>query len=134
MQTIKPTFTENLFFSLYNLEPERPMYYLNLYRIAKNIFISCNLEDKLEELNMLIKTEIERPLRTTFQSVNHAYYNPRFLMSKKAYCKIGDAMEYRMVTRYEIMMRLERIKDWIFDQCSLLSQSVRFSAIQQVRM
>jgi hypothetical protein len=134
MEILKPTFVENLFFSLYSLEHERPMYYLNLYRIAKNIFINLGLDEKLTELDKLIKKEIEIPMRTTFQSVIHAYYNPRFLMSKKAYCKVGDSMEYRKFTRYEIMTRLERIKDWIFDFCSQLSPNVRFSTLMQVRM
>jgi hypothetical protein len=134
MQTLKPTMVENLFFSLFNLEPERPMYYMSIYRVAKNIFINCDMQEKLDELDALIWMEIERPYKTTYFALVQAYYNPRFLMSRKAFCKIGDAIEHKKLTRYEIMLKLEKIKDWILDECSQMARNVRFTAIQQVRM
>jgi len=127
MSLVKPSFVENLYNTLFQLEPDRPYYYLFVVRTARSIFMVLGFEDLLEELNKMIKEEIEIPLQSQFVSVIHAFYNPRFMMSKRAYTKVGDSIDYREVTRYEIMMRLEKVKDWIYDNVVRLSPYIRFT-------
>jgi hypothetical protein len=131
---ITTTYVENLFFSLLNLDPDRPLYYLNVYRTGRNIFIHLGLKNDMKKLEILIKNEIEKPLKADFLSVIQAYYNQRFLFSKKAFCKIGDNIDPVRVTRYDLFRRLEKIKDFIMDRCSELAQHVRFRAVQQVQV
>lgn len=131
MTFIRPSFVENLYNTLFQLEPDRPMYYLFVVRIARSIFMTLGFEDLVKELENRIKEEIEIPLQSHFVSIIHAYYNPRFMFSKRAYTKIGDSLDYREVTRYEIMMRLESVKDWIYDNVVQLSPYIRFTKPSQ---
>jgi len=127
MSLVRPSFVENLYNTLFQLEPDRPMYYLFVVRLARSIFLSLGFEELVEELNDRIRTTIEEPLQSNFVSIIHAFYNPKFMFSKKAYTKVGDSIDYKEVTRYEIMMRLEKVKDWIYDQIIQLSPYIRFT-------
>jgi len=132
MTLIRPSLIENLYNTLFQLEPDRPMYYLFVVRIARSIFMGLEFSEKIMQLDNKIKTIIEEPLNSQFISIIHAYYNPRFMFSKRAYTKIGDSIDYKEVTRYEIMMRLEKVKDWVMDEIIQLSPYIRFTKQQQV--
>jgi len=132
MSFIRPSFVENLYNTMFQLEPDRPYYYLFVVRIARSIFMSLGFEELVEELQNRIRDEIEIPLHSQFVPIIHAYYSPRFMFSKRAYTKVGDSIDYREVTRYEIMMRLESVKDWIYDQVVQLSPYIRFTKSSQV--
>jgi len=131
---IKVTPVENLFFTLNNADPNRPYYHRVVYQCGRSIFIQLRLEEALDELQTLVRKEIEMPLKADFTSVLDAYYNQKFLFSSKAFCKIGDPLEPILVTRYELGRRLQNITQWILDYCSEISSDVRFHAIQQVQM
>lgn len=134
MTLIRPSFTENLYTTLFQLEPDRPMYMIFVYRLARNIFLSLGYEDKIEKMDKIIRIHIEEPLQSDFVSVCHAFYNPRFMFSKRAYTKVGDSIEYREVTRYEIMVRLEFVKNFIYDEIVELSPYIRFTKPQSMLM
>lgn len=127
MSFVRPSFVENLYNTLFQLEPDRPYYYLFVVRTAKSIFMVLGFEELLEQLDKKIRDEIEIPLQSQFVPVIHAYYNPRFMLSKRAYTKVGDSIDYKEVTRYEIMMRLENVKDWVYDNVVQLSPYIRFT-------
>lgn len=129
---VKPTFVENLFHTFFNLQPDRPFYYLHVYRTARSIFLNLGQDEKAEELEELIRENIERPFNTNFINLINAYYNFRFLMKKNAYCKVGDRIEYQKVTRYDIYLKLEVIKNWCYDELSVMANDVRFTAIMQI--
>lgn len=132
MSLIRPSFVENLYHTFFQLEADRPMYYLLVVRLARSIFMSLGYDDLVIEMDALIKEIIEIPLHADFVSIIHAFYNPRFMFSKQAYTKIGDSIDYQEVTRYEIMMRLEYVKDWIYDKIVELSPYIRFTRTQQM--
>lgn len=132
-QLVKVTPTENIFYSLNNADPSRPMYHNLIYQYGRQIFIQLGLEDKYNELNLLVRKEIELPMKADYQTILDAYYDNKFLFSKKAFCKIGDPIEPIIVSRYEIGRRLQKITQWILDTCSELSNDVRFYAIQNVQ-
>jgi hypothetical protein len=139
MTLIRPSFVENLYTTLFSLEPDRPMYYMFVTRLARSIFISLGfdgsneqMEDKVTIMGNLIKEIVEVPLEATFTQIIHAYYNPRFMYSKKAFTYIGEGVDQREVSRYEIMMRLEYIKDWVYDEIIALSPYIRFTKPQQM--
>jgi len=132
MSFIRPSFVENLYDTLFQLEPDRPYYYLFVVRVARSIFMTLGFEELKDQMEKMIKDEIEIPLQSQFVPIIHAYYSPRFMLSKQAYTKVGDSIDYREVTRYEIMMRLERVKDWIYDQVVQLSPYIRFTKQTQM--
>lgn len=132
MSIIRPSFVENLFNSFFGLEADRPMYYRLVVRLGKSIFQAMGKDELIEELEKKIYIVIEKPLHSDFSSVIHAFYNHRFMFSKRAYAKIGDSIDYREVTRYEIEQRLEHIKDWVYDEVTELSQYVRFTNQQPI--
>jgi len=127
MTLIRPSFVENLYNTFYSLEPDRMMYYLYVVRLSRSIFLSLGFANKVNQMNQIIREEIELPLNCDFVSLIHAFYNPRFLHSKSAYTKIGDHLDYKEVTRYEIMQRLEKVKDWIYDEVTKLTPYIRFT-------
>jgi len=127
MGIVRPTITEDLFRNFFKLEPDRPMYYLAVYRLARSIFINLNFHDQLEKMQNMIRVNLEVPLKSDFESIVYAFYEPRFIMSKQAYTKVGDEIDYIEVTRYDINRALENIKNWIYDEVISLAQYVRFT-------
>jgi len=132
MSLIRPTMQENLYQTLYQLEPERMMYYMFVVRIGRSLFMACGYQELVDELDLMIKEIIEKPLNAPFVAIIDAFYNPRFIYSKRAYTKIGDSIDYKQVTRWEIRMRLEYIKDWIYDKATQLSPYIRFTRPSQM--
>lgn len=129
---IKTTYVELQFKTLYSLEPDRPLYYGQVIRTVKDILLYLEQKDLLIEMDRRIK-KIEHKYRTSLKNLEQAYYNQRFYMNKRAWCKIGDSIDYRKVTRYEMFLALEEIKDWIYDSISILAQNVRLSAITDIK-
>ena len=132
MSLIRPSPVENYYVTLFQLESDRPKYYINVVRVARSIFLSLGYQDKVELMYEVIKKYIETPLKTDFVSIVNAYDNPRLMYSKKAYTRIGDSIDYMEVTRYEIEKRLEMIKDWIFDEVTMISPNIRFTRQAQM--
>lgn len=132
MSLIRPTPVENLYTTLFQLESDRPKYYISVVRLARSIFLSLGFNDKVDELNIVIQQQIEIPLKAEYVSIVNAFDNPRFFYSRRAYTKIGDSLDYKEVTRYEIEKRLEVVKDWIFDEITQLSQYIRFTKQSQM--
>ena len=132
MSLIRPSPVEGLYITLFNLEPDRPRYYINIVRVARSIFLSLGFENKVYEMDMVIKRNIETPLMTNYSNIVNAYDNPRIMFRKNAYTKIGDSLDYKEVTRYEIEERLEIVKDWIYDEITQVSVYIRFT--RQSRM
>lgn len=132
MSLIRPSPVENHYITLFQLESDRPQYYLAVVRLAKSIFLSLGYEDKIDEMFKVIKRYIETPLKSDFVSIVNAFDNPRFMFSKRAYTKVGDSIDYKEVTRYEIRQRLEIVKDWIFDEVTRVSHEIRFTRQAQM--
>jgi hypothetical protein len=131
-ELVKTTYVELQFRTLYSLDPDRPLYYGQVIRTARDIFIYLNKNELLAELELKIK-KFERKFKTSFKNFEQAYYTQRFYFNKKAWCRIGDSVDYRKVTRYEMFYELELIKDWIYDSISVMSQRVRLSALTDIK-
>lgn len=127
MSLIRPSPVESLYVTLFNLEPDRPRYYINVVRLARSIFISLGFDDKVVEMEHIIKIQIEKPLMADFVALVHAYDNPRFAFKRRAYTKVGDSLDYKEVTRMEIENRLEFVKDWIYDEITKVAPYIRFT-------
>jgi hypothetical protein len=132
MTLIRPSPVENLYITLFQLEADRPKYYIYIVRLARSIFISLGFNDKVTEMKTMIRKYLEKPLKSEFVSIVHAYDNPKFAYSKRAYTKIGDSLDYKEMTRYELENRLEIVKNWIFDEVTKLSSYIRFTRSQQM--
>jgi len=127
LSLIRPSPVENLYLSLFQLEPDRPRYYINVIRLARSIFLSLGFPEKVEEMNDKIRAEIEVPFNADFVNIVHAFDNPRFMFSRRAYTRIGDSIDYKEVTRYDMENRLEAVKDWVYDNITEMSQYIRFT-------
>ena len=132
MSLIKPSIAENLHNTLFSLESDRPKYYTNIVRVAKSLFLSLNQEQKVQEMDLMIKRVIENPIDSDFVSVVNAYDNPRFMHSRKAFTRVGDSIDYKEITRYEIEQRLEKVKNWVFDEVTILAKEIRITSQSQM--
>lgn len=132
MSMIRPTFQENVYQTLFQLEPDRPFYYQYVFRLGRSLFISTGQQDLVEQLDMMISEIIEKPLNAPLIAVIQAFYNPRFMMSKNAFTKIGDSINQKVVTRWEIQVRLEHIKDWVYNEATKISPMIRFTRGNQM--
>lgn len=132
MTLIRPSPVENLINSLWGLEPDRPKYYIFVCRQARNIFQIMDKPEKVVEMERIKKTYVEIPLSSHFVAVVHAFDKFRYSMPKRAYVKIGDILNHKEITIYEIEQRLEAVKDWVYDEVAELSQYVRFTNQQPV--
>lgn len=127
MSLVKPNFVESLFHTFFNLDPDRPQYYFLVFRLSRSIFLQLGFNDKAEELKNKIYNEIEKPLSSNLFSILQAYYNPRFINSKVAYCKVGKGIDAKEVTRYQMTSVLEEIKEWCYDEITNMTPFVRFT-------
>lgn len=128
MTLIKPSFVESLFHTFFNLDPDRPKYYNLVFDMARNIFLQCGVEEKAEALNQMIQTKVEYRYRAPLFAVLEGYYNPRFMFSKHAYCKIGNGIDAKVVTRFEMTTIFEEIKAWCYDEVGALTPYIRFTS------
>lgn len=127
MTLIRPSFQENLHTTLFNLEADRPMYYLFVVRVGRSLFLSLGFQDEVDKIDKMVFETIEKPLKAPFIAIIEAFYNPRFMYTKQAYTRIGDSIDYVQVTRWDIRMRLEKIKDYIYDRATMISSMIRFT-------
>lgn len=125
---VRPSFQENLHNTLFNLEADRPMYYLFVVRVGRSFFLSLGHQEVVNKIDRMIFETLEKPFKAPFVAIIEAFYNPRFMYAKHAYTRIGDSIDYVEVTRWDIRMRLEKIKDYIYDQATMVSQMVRFTS------
>ena len=127
MSMIRPSFAENLHTTLFSLEADRPMYYLYVIRIGRSLFLSLGFTEEVKKIDDMIFEYLEKPYKAPFMSIVEAFYNPRFMYSKQAYTKIGDNIDYIKVTRWEMRIRFEKIKDYIYDRATVYSSLIRFT-------
>jgi len=127
MSFIKPSFVESLFHTFFNLDPDRPQYFNLVFRLGRSIFLQLGFEDKAIELQKQIEIKLEKPLSSPLFAILQAYYNPRFMFSRIAYCKVGAGIDAKEVTRYDMTVALESIKDWVYDEVTNLTPYVRFT-------
>ncbi len=127
MTLIKPTITESLFYNFFKLDPSRPMFYSNVYQVARNIFLNLGMEEKVTQMDALIWQELEYPFQSNFSSICASFYNHRFMFTQKAYTMIYDGTNYHKVTRFEMERRFEKVKVWVFDEIVELAGVVRFT-------
>ena len=132
MAMIRPAFVESLFNTFYSLDSDRMFYYNNVVRVARNIFRYMGSEEYEKEMDKMIHDLEEKPLNCQWIPLMHAYYSPRVIFYKQAYFRVGDLIHGRDVTRFEIQMRLEQIKDYANDKVTELSRYVRFTSQQVV--
>jgi len=124
---IRPSFPENLHNTLFNLEADRPMYYLFVVRVGRSLFLSLGFTEEVDQIDKMVFELIEKPYKAPFRSIIDAFYNPKFMYSKYAYTRIGDSVDYIEVTRYDMMLRFEKIKDYIYDKATQYANFIRFT-------
>jgi hypothetical protein len=127
MSMIRPSFTENLHTTLFNLEADRPMYYLYVIRVGRSLFLSMGFHEEVTKIDKMIFETLEKPYKAPFQAIVEAFYNPRFMYTKQAYTRIGDSVDYVQVTRWEMRMKFEKIKDYIYDKATQYASLIRFT-------
>ncbi len=130
MTLLKPSFIETLFHSFFSLEPDRLNYFNSVFRVGRSIFIQMGFKDKADELQKMIYNELEKPLNAELFAILQAYYNIRFINSKLAYCKVGEGIDVQEITRYDLTVKLEKIKNWLYDEITTLTHQVRFTSNQ----
>lgn len=127
MSLIKPSFIESRFHSYFLLDPDRPKYYNNVFGMARIIFMQLGFDDKATQLQKMIHDKVEVPFGAPLFAVLDGYYNFRFMYSKKAFCKIGEGIDQKEITRYEMTCVFEELKAWCDDEIIDLTPHVRFT-------
>lgn len=133
MSLIRPSPVEYQVTILQSLQPDRPRFYESVVQIARNVFLMLGFDgsnpefdDKVGELQVLIRDTIEIPFEAPFVCVVRAYDNPRFYGSRKAYTIIGEGVDAIEVTKFHIEMRLDYIKEWCYQEVMRLTPYIRF--------
>lgn len=127
MSLIKPSFVESLFHTFFDLDPDRMQYYNLVFRMSRSIFFQVGFNNKADELEKKIFEGIEKPFSCKLFSFLQAYYNPRFINSRVAFCKVGQGIDTKEITRYEMTCILEEIKNWCYDEITKLTPFIRFT-------
>lgn len=127
MSLVKPSFVESMFHNYFMLDPDRPKYYNNVFAQARKIFMQLGFDDKARLLQKKIHEHIEKPFNAPMFAVLDGYYNFRFMYSKKAFCKIGEGVDSKEITRYEMTIAFERIKEWCDDEIINITPYIRFT-------
>lgn len=127
MGLVKPTLYEGIVNTLFRLESDRPRYYYNVILLGTRLFNLMDAKEYIQQLNDMIRSEIELPLQTELLPLLDLLDDYRFREKKSAYIKVGDSIDYKEITSYEIKSRLERIKEFVYDKVTELSQEIRFT-------
>jgi hypothetical protein len=137
MSLIRPSPVEGQISLLTQLQSDRPQYYVAVVQTTRNIFMMLgfdgsnpDFENKIAELNQLIRDTIEIPFEAPYVCIVAAYDNPRFFATKKAYCVIGEGIDAVEVTKFQIQMRLDMVKQWCYDNVMQITPLVRFTQKQ----
>ncbi len=149
MTLVKPTLLEDLYSSLLNLDSENINYYKDVIKVGRGIFtklLSMSREEGnnlsnyeteyqgvLDEIDRLIYYVIEKPLEAPLKTVLDTFYSFRFMAQAKAYIKVGDQIDYRLVYKPEISNRLEYISDYIYKKVWEVSGLIRFTRHYEMR-
>lgn len=103
------------------------MYYLLVVRVGRSLFLSMGFQEEVDKIDRMIFETLEKPLKAPFIAIIESFYSPRFMNTKHAYTRIGNSIDYVQVTRWDIRMRLEKIKDYIYDKATMSSNLIRFT-------
>lgn len=106
------------------------------YRIAcryfRNICMSLDRYDLIEELAQLIKDKLEKPLGADVDTIQMIYKNMPYLNSfTRTQSEYVDELGSK-IYKYDIKKRFEEVMDWMFTQLVQLEPSIRFRAEKQI--
>jgi hypothetical protein len=134
MTLVRPSPVEFQIQRMQSLDPERPKFYEWVVLTTRNIFMMLGFNgenpdfpNKIEELNKIIRDTIEVPFEAPFVCIVAAFDNPRFYGTKKAYCVIGEGIDAVEITKFQMQMRLDHIKQWCYDEIMQITPYVRFT-------
>jgi len=94
----------------------------------RNICISLNRPDLIEEMDNMVKELIEKPMGANLDTVQMIYKNMPYLNSfTRTQSEYIDEMGMR-IYKWQIKERFEKIIDWMFIQLVALEPEIKFRA------
>lgn len=134
MTLVRPSTPEQIYHGITQLNRAYPEYYISVYGLARNFFMSLGFDgsqegydNKVQEMDDMIIELIELPYEAQFASVVRAFDKARNIDERRAFTFIGEGVDQREVNIHEILMRLEAVRVWIMDEVTQLSMYVRMT-------
>lgn len=139
MTLIRPHPVEYEITRLNSLQAGYPRYYEFVVLITRNIFYMLgfdggddNFPNKVAELDALIREQIEIPFEAPYVCIVSAFDDTRTYGKKNAYCIIGEGVDAIEITKFQMQMRLDHIKQWCYSEVMQLTPYIRFTLRQPI--
>jgi len=137
MSLVRPSTPEQIYKGITQLNRAYPEFYISLYGLARNFFMSLGFDgsqegfdNKVKEMDDMIIELIEIPYDAQFPSVVRAFDRARNIDERRAFTFIGEGVDQREVNVHEILTRLEAVRNWIMDEVTQLSMYIRMTSSQ----
>lgn len=127
MSMIRTSNHEELIRSIRNLDSLRPEYFTNLIKISKWLYSISLKGYYITELNHLITIKLEKPFMTKFKLIEKVYDEMKQVGNYSAYILVGDGIDSKEVTYFELKLIFDEIDEWVADTVAEISQDVRFT-------
>ena len=126
---IRRDINEVRFNSLWLLSKQEPSYYADLFKNAKAFFYGMGRADLVDEMEAMIKREIEQVMGSSIELILYVYKNLPYLNSftrskNPLYADID-------IYKYTLTSWLNEIEKWVFQQAVMLEPQIRFSSRTQ---
>jgi hypothetical protein len=125
MGLIKRDINELRYNSIWLLTKEDPNYYANLFKNAKAFFYGMDRKKLVDEMDKMIKNNIEEVMGASIELVLYVHKNLPFL---NAFTRSKNPLYADInIYKYTITAWLNEIEQWIFQQAIELEGEIRFT-------
>jgi len=121
---------EQKYYTIWKLSPFQPNYWETLFKYSRAFFYGMGHQEFIDELDRLIKIEIEDKMGAKIQFVLMVYENLPFLNS---FTKSRNPMYENMyIYKYTIREWLTNIEDWIYERLAECEPEIRFTKLKEM--
>ncbi|NOR85209.1 hypothetical protein GQ473_03760 [archaeon] len=117
---------ESPYHKIISLDENSPQYYPTLFKLSRLILNEKQLsgmDSKIEVLETVLGASIQAILITLMNFNDARAYFKHFVKNDK-----GFTIEVK-ITRFEVMAKLEEIRQYIFNELRVIQEEIRFSKV-----
>lgn len=117
---------ESPYHKIISLDENSPQYYPALFKLSRLVLNAKQLElldSKIEEIERVLGSSIQGVLITLMNFNDARAYFKHFVKNDK-----GFTVEVK-ITRFEVMGKLENIRQYVFNELRVIQDEIRFSKV-----
>ncbi len=127
---IREDINQQKLITIWRLSDMQPKYWETLFKWSKAFFYGLDRQDLIEELDRLIRVNIENRFAQPIDMVLYVYEN---LQALNSFTKIRHSdSDIVQVYKWQIRRWLKEIEDWIYQNITDLEPQIRFTRVKDI--